>query len=114
MPSAAKGSRTCRRPEEEETVIATRPAVLTERTRVYVAAADPVSRAGIASPLRSHHGLDMVQERQGDAEVVALFTADQMDQETAQAIQALQRRGAERVVLSVTRADGPGLLRASQ
>ena len=112
MTSAAKGSRTCRRHEEEETVIATRPAVLTERTRVYVAAADPVSRAGIASQLRSHHGLDMVEERQVDAEVVALVVADQMDEETAQTIRALKRRGVERVVLIVTRVDDTGLLSA--
>src|SRR2546426_7354817 len=112
MPSAAKGSRTRRRHQEEETVIATRPAVLTERTRVYVAAADPVSRAGIASQLRSHHGLDMVEERQVDAEVVALVVADQMDEETAQAIRALKRRGVERVVLIVTRVDDTGLLSA--
>jgi len=93
-------------------VIATRPAVLTERTRVYVAAADPVSRAGIASQLRSHHGLDMVEERQVDAEVVALVVADQMDEETAQTIRALKRRGVERVVLIVTRVDDTGLLSA--
>ncbi|TMF46198.1 MAG: hypothetical protein E6I24_08730, partial [Chloroflexi bacterium] len=60
-------------------MIATRPSVLTDRTRVYVAASDPVSRAGIASQLRSHHGLDMVEERQVDADVVALVVADQMD-----------------------------------
>ena len=47
-------------------MIATRPAVLTDRIHVYVAASDPVSRAGIASQLRSHHGLDMVEERQLD------------------------------------------------
>ena len=66
-------------------MIATRPAVLIDRTRVYVAASDPVSRAGIASQLRTHHGLDMVDERQVDADVVALVVADQMDEETAQA-----------------------------
>ena len=98
--------------EEEETVIATRPSVLTDRTRVYVAASDPVSRAGIASQLRSHHGLDMVEERQVDADVVALVVADQMDEETAQAIRALKRRGVERVVLIVTRVDDTGLLSA--
>jgi len=110
--SRANGRRTRCRHEEEEAVIATRPAVLTDRTRVYVAAADPVSRAGIASQLRSHHGLDMVEERQVDAEVVALIVADQMDEETAQTIRALKRRGVERVVLIVTRVDDTGLLSA--
>src|SRR5881398_215200 len=112
MVSAAKGSRSRRRHEEEETVIATRPAVLTDRTRVYVAAADPVSRAGIASQLRANHGLEIVDERQLDAGAVALVVADQMDEEAAQTIRALKRRGLERVVLVVTRVDDTGLLSA--
>jgi DNA-binding NarL/FixJ family response regulator len=93
-------------------VIATRPAVFTDRTRVYVAASDPISRAGIASQLRSHRGVNMVEERQVDADVVALVVADQMDEETAETIRALRRRGAERVVLVVARLDDAGLLRA--
>jgi DNA-binding NarL/FixJ family response regulator len=98
--------------EEEEVVIATRPSVLTDRTRVFVAASDPVSRAGIASQLRSNHGLETVEERQVDGDVVALVVADQMDEETAQTIRALKRRGVERVVLIVTRVDDTGLLSA--
>src|ERR1700737_4929426 len=93
-------------------VIATRPSVLTDRTRVYIATSDPGSRAGIASQLRSHHGIDMVEERQVDAEVVALVIADQMDEETAQTIRALKSRGVERVGLIVTRGDHTGLLSA--
>jgi len=93
-------------------VIATRPSVLTDRTRVFVAASDPVSRAGIASQLRSNHGLETVEERQIDGDVVALVVADQMDEETAQTIRALKRRGVERVVLIVTRVDDTGLLSA--
>ncbi len=93
-------------------MIATRPSVLTDRTRVFVAASDPVSRAGIASQLRSNHGLESVEERQVDGDVVALVVADQMDEETAQTIRALKRRGVERVVLIVTRVDDTGLLSA--
>ena len=93
-------------------MIATRPSVLTDRTHVYLATSDPVSRAGIASQLRSHHGLEIVEERQIDAEVVALVIADQMDEETTQTIRALKRRGVERVVLIVTRVDDTGLLSA--
>src|ERR1700737_5239063 len=112
-PAAQRRQETRRRPQEEENpVIATRPAVLTDRTRVYIATSDPVSRAGIASQLRSHHGIDMVEERQVDVEVVALVIADQMDEETAQTIRALKRRGVERVVLIVTRVDDTGLLSA--
>jgi DNA-binding NarL/FixJ family response regulator len=93
-------------------VIGTRSAVFTDRTLVFVAASDPISRAGIASQLRSHHGINMVEERQVDADVVALVVADQMDEETAQTIRALRRRGAERVVLVVARVDDAGLLSA--
>jgi DNA-binding NarL/FixJ family response regulator len=93
-------------------MIATRPSVLAERRRVFVAASDPVSRAGIASQLRSNQGLETVEERQIDADVVALVVADQMDDETAQTIRALKRRGVGRVVLIVTRVDDIGLLSA--
>jgi DNA-binding NarL/FixJ family response regulator len=93
-------------------VIATRPTVLTDRIQVFVAATDPVSRAGIASQLRGHHGIDMVDERQLSPGVVALVVADQMDEETAQVIRSLKRRGIERVVLVVTRVDDSGLLSA--
>lgn len=93
-------------------MIATSPTVFSDRTRVYVAASDPISRAGIASQLRSHHAINMVEDRQVDADVVALVVADQMDDETAQTIRALRRRGAERVVLVVARVDDAGLLSA--
>jgi DNA-binding NarL/FixJ family response regulator len=85
---------------------------LTDRIHVFVAATDPVSRAGIASQLRGHHGVDMVDERQLNPSVVALVVADQMDEETAQVIRSLKRRGIERVVLVVTRVDDSGLLSA--
>ena len=94
-------------------MIATVPTVLTtDRIQVFVATSDPVSRAGISSQLRAHHRLEMVDERQLDSDVVALVVADQMDEETAQTIRALKRRGLERVVLIVTRVDDSGLLSA--
>src|ERR687883_47113 len=93
-------------------VIAARPSVFTDRTRVFVSTADPVSRAGIASQLRAHHGIDLVDERHLDNDSVALVVADQMDEETAQKIRALKRQGIERVVLIVTRVDDTGLLSA--
>src|SRR5260370_42014414 len=111
-PTAQRQQEPVAGPRRRKPVIATRPAVLTDRIRVYVATSDPVSRAGIASQLRSHHGLDMVEERQVDGEVVALVVADQMDEETAQTILSLKRRGVERVDLIVTRYDDTALLRA--
>ncbi len=93
-------------------MIATRPIVRTERTRVFVVASDPVSWAGIASQLRSNHRLEAVEEHRVDAEVVALVVVDQMDDEAAETIRALKRRGVHRVVLIVTRVDDTGLLSA--
>jgi DNA-binding NarL/FixJ family response regulator len=93
-------------------MIATRPSVLADRRRVFVAGSDPISRAGLASQLRSNRGLETVEEGQIDADVVALVVADQMDDETAQTIRTLKRRGVERVVLIVTRVDDTGLLSA--
>ncbi len=97
--------------QEEQQVIAS-PNVSTDRIQVFVATSDPVSRAGISSQLRAHHRLEMVDERQLDGDVVALVVADQMDEETAQTIRALKRRGLERVVLIATRVDDSGLLSA--
>src|SRR5229473_2607334 len=65
-PAAQRQQEPVAGPRRRKPVIATRPAVLTDRTRVYIATSDPVSRAGIASQLRSHHGLDMVEERRVD------------------------------------------------
>jgi len=98
--------------QEEEAVIATRPSVSADRMRVYVAPSDPVSRAGVASQLRSLHGLDIVEERQIDADVVGLIVADRMDEETARVIRALKRRGVEHIVLIVTRVDDTTLFSA--
>jgi DNA-binding NarL/FixJ family response regulator len=93
-------------------VIVTRPSLLTDRTRVFVVASDPVSLAGMASQLRPNHNLEAVEGGQVDADVVALVVVDQMDEETAQTIRALKRRGVVRVVLVVTRVDDTGLLTA--
>jgi DNA-binding NarL/FixJ family response regulator len=98
--------------QEEKSVIETRPSVLADRTRVFVAASDPVSRAGIASQLGADRGMETVEERQVNANVVALVVADQMDEKTAQAIRDLRRRGVERIVLIVTRVNNSGLIRA--
>jgi len=93
-------------------VIATRPTVLTDRTRVYVAASDPISRAGLVSQLLSHYGLNIVDDHQLAADVVAVVVSDQMDEETGATIRALKRRGVERVVVIVARVDDMGLMSA--
>ena len=93
-------------------MIATRRSVLSQPTRVFIVASDPISWAGIASELRQKDGLETVDERQIDGDVVALVAADQMDEATAHTIRALKRRGVGRVVLIVTEIDDRGLLRA--
>jgi DNA-binding NarL/FixJ family response regulator len=83
-----------------------------ERTSVYIAAEDPVSRAGAAYQLRSAHDLRVVSEDQVGPDTVALVIADEVDDLTAQGIRSLRARGVERIVLLVTRVDDQSLLLA--
>lgn len=83
-----------------------------ERTPVFVAADDPVSRAGTASQLRTASGIRLVDEDGLDAMGVALVVADEVDADTVRTIRALRRRGIHRVALLVTRLDDKGLLLA--
>ncbi len=77
---------------------------------VYIAAADPVSRAGTASQLRAAPGIRVVEEGRVGALTVALVVADEVDEETARQIRALRRQGVERIVLLAARLDDQGLL----
>jgi len=85
-----------------------RPAV--DSIDVYIAAADPVSRAGTASQLRSAPGIRVVEEGRVSGSTVALVVADEVDEEAARQIRALRRQGVERIVLLVARLDDQGLL----
>jgi DNA-binding NarL/FixJ family response regulator len=69
-------------------------------------------RAGIAAGLRSNNRVEMVDEPTIDPEVVAVVVADQMDEETAERIRALEYRGVDRLVLILARVDDAGLLTA--
>lgn len=93
-------------------MIASRPAGLLERISVHVHADDPISRAGVASQLRGHPGLRMVDDPDSCDDGVALVVAEEMDEQAARAIRSLRRRGAPRVVLVVSRVDGASLLAA--
>lgn len=77
---------------------------------VYIAAADPVSRAGTASQLRAAPGIRVVEEARIGATTVAVVVADEVDEEAARQIRALRRTGVERIVLLVARLDDQGLL----
>jgi len=89
-----------------------RPAIESERLPVAVSATDPVSRAGIMMQLRGIPGIALVDEGQLDAQGIALVIADEVDEETARVLRALKRRGANRLVLIVTRIDEGGLMAA--
>ena len=54
-----------------------------ERLPVFVAAGDPVSRDGVASQLRGH-GIELVDERRVDPDVVAVVVVDEIDEEAEQ------------------------------
>jgi DNA-binding NarL/FixJ family response regulator len=80
---------------------------------VFVLAADPLSRAGTVSQLREAPGIRLVDDGKiGAGDVVALVVADETDAETIRTVRLLRRRGAERIVLLVSRLDDKGLLTA--
>jgi DNA-binding NarL/FixJ family response regulator len=82
-----------------------------ERVQVFVAAGDPVSRDGAASLLRGQ-GVELVDDHRLDRDVVAVVVVDDVDDQAAQEIRSLRRRGVESVVVVATRVDDGGLLAA--
>lgn len=82
-----------------------------ERTQVCVVAGDPMSRDGAASLLRGQ-GVDLVDDRRLDGDVVALIVVDDVDDEATREIRSLRRSGVERIVVIATRVDDTGLLTA--
>jgi DNA-binding NarL/FixJ family response regulator len=82
-----------------------------ERVQVFVAAGDPVSRDGAASLLRGQ-GVELVDDHRLDGDVVAVVVVDDVDEQAAQEIRSLRRRGVESVVVVATRVDDGGLLAA--
>ena len=88
--------------------VAARPMVID----VYIAASDPLSRAGTLSQLRTAPGLRLVDEAQLTEDGVALVVADDVDSETVRSIRVLRRRGIDRICLLVSRLDAKGVLAA--
>jgi DNA-binding NarL/FixJ family response regulator len=89
-----------------------RPLLLTERIQISIAAPDPVARAGIVSQLRGLQEVTLVGDEAPGPDVVSIVVVDDVDEQTARAIGALRRRGAERLVLVAARIDDGGLLLA--
>ncbi|MGH9022796.1 MAG: LuxR C-terminal-related transcriptional regulator [Acidimicrobiia bacterium] len=84
-----------------------------DRIQVVVQAADPVSRAGVAAQLRARPELWVLDDGEASAEV-AVVVADEIDEEALRSTKILQRSGAVKVVLVVTRLDDQGLLAAAE
>ena len=87
-------------------------AQLQEQIRLHVVAGDPLSRAGLASQLRGHPELEMVEGGHVDAETVGLVVTDEVDEDVLRTVRALRRQGMERVMLVLTRVDDQALLSA--
>ncbi|MGI8791844.1 MAG: LuxR C-terminal-related transcriptional regulator [Acidimicrobiales bacterium] len=80
------------------------------RIRVFVYAHDPISQAGLASQLRSRPEIEIVEESDLDSAEVAVVVADEVTEETARVVRAVQRNGVPRVVLVVTKLDDAGMV----
>lgn len=82
-----------------------------ERVPVFIHARDPVSRAGIATELRSRPEIRVVEDGPQEA-AVAILVADEIDDQLVQAAQALRRSHGTRVLVVATRVDDAGLMAA--
>jgi DNA-binding NarL/FixJ family response regulator len=81
---------------------------------VMVVAADPLSRAGIVSQLRTGHGFTIASAEAPPPDAVALVVADEVDAATAAEIRGLRGRGVGRVIALVTRVDDKSLIVAAE
>ncbi len=87
---------------------------MADRIPVFVYAADPISQAGLASQLRNRPEIWVVDDADVDRAAVAIVSADEVDEETARVVRAVQRNGCPRIVVVVARLDDAGLLSAIQ
>jgi DNA-binding NarL/FixJ family response regulator len=80
------------------------------RIRVFVFGEDPISQAGVATQLRGRPEVLVVDGTDIDSAEVAVVIVDQMGENTARTVHAVQRGGCPRVVLVVSELDDAGLL----
>ncbi len=81
---------------------------------VHVSAADPLTRAGIVSQLRSAQGFSIAATDAPIVDGVALVVADDVTDDVTTEIRSLRARGVSRVVLLVTFVNDKGLLAAAE
>lgn len=80
------------------------------RVNVFVFGDDPISQAGVATQLRSRPEVLVVDEADIDRADVAVVIVDEMDEDCARTVRAVQRNGCPRVVLVVGTLDDAGLM----
>jgi len=90
------------------------PVPFKARIPVFVCAADPLSRAGIASQLRKAQGFGVIADGDLPEDVVALVVAEDLDVAVLAELRSLRGRGVRRVVLLVSRVDDRSLLAAAE
>ena len=66
---------------------------MSESITLYLHAADPISKAGIASELRGRSDVRLVGSDGTDNAEVALVVADEVDDETVRVMKTIQRSG---------------------
>jgi DNA-binding NarL/FixJ family response regulator len=71
------------------------------KTRVYVHAPDPVSRAGLAAQLRARPEVALVEDLHEDGAEVAVVSVDAVDDGAVRMVRAIQRNGCPSLVLMV-------------
>jgi DNA-binding NarL/FixJ family response regulator len=81
---------------------------------VHVFAADPLTRAGIMSQLRTGQGFMVSSSGAPDTGGVAVVVADEVTETVVAEIRGLRARGAQRVILLVGRVNDQGLLAAAE
>lgn len=81
---------------------------------VHVYAADPLTRAGIVSQLRTGHGFSVSAGETPAPDSVALVVADEVTDSATAEIRSLRARGVGRVILLVGRVNDAGLLAAAE
>jgi DNA-binding NarL/FixJ family response regulator len=80
------------------------------RVRVFVFGEDPISQAGVATQLRGRPEVLVVDDADIDSADVAVVIVDEMDEDCARTVRAVQRNGCPRVVLVVASLDDAGLM----
>ncbi|HZT67007.1 MAG TPA: response regulator transcription factor [Acidimicrobiales bacterium] len=82
------------------------------RIPTYVYATDSITTAGLTSQLRVRPDIQIVEQEEIDEAVVALVVVEEVNEEAARVIRAIQRNGCPRVVAISTHIDDTGVLAA--